>query len=150
MVEEATADCAIFLILAALRSFNNGIMAIRNRTWSGLVPPEPLGHNPQGKTLGILGLGGIGKNLKIKAECFGMKVVYHNRTRLTEKEADGAEYVSFDELLARSDVLSLNLPLNVRSSSFSPLALSATQEQEKLTEFRRKLAISSQRMNSKR
>ena len=113
VVEEATADTAIFLILAALRGFNNGIMAIRNGTWRGHVPPPPLGHDPQGKVLGILGLGGIGKNLKRKAEVFGMKVIYHNRTRLSEEMADGAEYVGFDDLLAKSDVLSLNLPLNV-------------------------------------
>ena len=68
VVEEASADCAMFLILAALRGFNNGILAIRNRTWTGLVPPPPLGHDPQGKVLGILGMGGIGKNLKRKAE----------------------------------------------------------------------------------
>ena len=115
VVDEATADCAMFLILATLRGFNNGIMAIRNGAWKGAVPPPPLGHDPQGKVLGILGLGGIGLNLKKKAEAFGMKVIYHNRNKLDNDKADGAEYVSFDGLLARSDVLSLNLPLNVSS-----------------------------------
>ena len=42
-----------------------------------------------------------------------MKVIYHNRTELDSGVARGAEYVGFDELLVRSDVLSLNLPLNV-------------------------------------
>lgn len=112
-VDDATADTAMFLILAALRGFNNGIMAIRNGTWQGQVPPPPLGHDPQGKLLGILGLGGIGRNLKKKAEMFGMKVIYYNRTRLSEDKAEGAEYVTFDELLAKSDVLSLHIPLNV-------------------------------------
>ena len=116
VVDTATADTAVFLILAALRGFNNGIMAIRNRTWAGAVPPPPLGHDPEGKTLGILGLGGIGLNLKRKIEAFGMRVIYHNRTKLSDEMADGAEYVSFDELLTRSDVLSLNLPLNVSLS----------------------------------
>ena len=113
VVEESTADTAVFLILAALRGFNNGILAIRAGTWLGKVPPGPLGHDPQGKILGILGMGGIGRNLKRKAEVFGMRCIYHNRTELSAIEADGAGYVSFDELLARSDVLSLNLPLNV-------------------------------------
>ena len=113
VVDAATADTAVFLILAALRGFNNGIMAIRNGTWTGHVPPPPLGRDPDGKTLGILGLGGIGLNLKKKIEAFGMQVIYHNRTRLSDEMADGAVYVGFDELLARSDVLSLNLPLNV-------------------------------------
>ncbi|KAM6477439.1 D-isomer specific 2-hydroxyacid dehydrogenase [Trichoderma sp. SZMC 28011] len=112
VVDDATADTAIFLILAALRGFNNGIMAIRNGTWKGAVPPPPLGHDPQGKVLGIVGMGGIGRNLKKKAEVFGMNTIYHNRKQLDPEQADGAEYVSFDDLLARSDVLSLNLPLN--------------------------------------
>ncbi|KAM0258906.1 hypothetical protein ACHAQJ_003562 [Trichoderma viride] len=112
VVDDATADTAMFLILAALRGFNNGIMAIRNGTWRGATPPPPLGHDPRGKVLGILGLGGIGRNLKKKAEIFGMTVIYHNRKQLDWGESDGAEYVSFDELLSRSDVLSLNLPLN--------------------------------------
>ncbi|KAL6692374.1 D-isomer specific 2-hydroxyacid dehydrogenase [Trichoderma pleuroticola] len=112
VVDNATADTAIFLILAALRGFNNGIMAIRNGTWRGAVPPPPLGHDPQGKVLGILGMGGIGRNLKKKAEVFGMSVIYHNRKQLDVEQAGGAEYVSFEDLLAKSDVLSLNLPLN--------------------------------------
>ncbi|KAF0315088.1 putative 2-hydroxyacid dehydrogenase [Colletotrichum sp. SAR11_59] len=113
VVDDATADTAVFLILAALRGFNNGIMSIRNKTWTGHVPPGPLGHDPQGKTLGILGLGGIGINLKRKMEMFGMKIIYHNRS--PSVLSDGAEYASFDELLARSDVLSLNLPLNANT-----------------------------------
>ncbi|KAF5008339.1 hypothetical protein FDECE_5382 [Fusarium decemcellulare] len=117
VVDAATADTAVFLILAALRGFNNGIMAIRNGTWTGHVPPLPLGHDPNGKTLGILGLGGIGHNLKKKMEAFGMKVIYHNRTRLSDDIAEGAEYVSFDDLLARSDVLSLNIPLNSKTQN---------------------------------
>jgi glyoxylate reductase len=112
-VDDATADTAIFLILATLRGFNNGIMAIRNGTWRGHIPPPPLGHDPQGKTLGILGMGGIGRNLKAKAAVFGMKIIYYNRSRLSDEVADGAEYVGMDELLARSDVLSLHMPLNV-------------------------------------
>jgi glyoxylate reductase len=115
VVDDATADTAMFLILATLRGFNNGIMAIRDGAWRGHIPP-PLGHDPQGKVLGILGLGGIGRNLKKKAEVFGMKVIYYNRSQLSEDLADGAEYVTFDELLARSDVLSLHLPLNVSRS----------------------------------
>ncbi|KAI1122252.1 D-isomer specific 2-hydroxyacid dehydrogenase [Nemania abortiva] len=115
VVDDATADTAVFLILAALRGFNNGIMAIRNGTWTGQVPPPPLGHDPQGKVLGILGMGGIGRNLKKKVEVFGMRCIYHNRTQLSCQLADGAEYVGFDELLARSDVLSLSLPLNSKT-----------------------------------
>lgn len=48
-----------------------------------------------------------------------MKCIYHNRRPLSEEMAAGAEYVSFDELLAQSDVLSLNLPLNVSRILYS-------------------------------
>ena len=119
IVNDATSDTAMFLILAALREFNSGIIAARDGTWKGPVPPPQLGHDPQGKVLGILGLGGIGRRVKKKAEVFGMKVIYHNRTRLSEEVADGAEYVTFDELLAKSDVLSLHLPLNVSRSVYT-------------------------------
>ncbi len=58
-------------------------------------------------------MGGIGRNLKKKAEAFGMTVQYHNRSQLSDELSGGAKYVSFEELLKTSDVLSLNLPLNV-------------------------------------
>jgi len=110
-VDDSTADTNMFLILGTLRGFNTSMVALRNGNWRG-HPPPPLGHDPQEKVLGILGMGGIGRNLKKKAEAFGMKVIYHNRKKLSPELANGAPYVTFDELLAQSDVLSLNLPLN--------------------------------------
>ena len=104
----------MFLIIGALRNFNYGMHALREGNWRG-KPAPVLGHDPQGKVLGILGMGGIGRNLKKKAEAFGMKVIYHNRRELSAELADGAKYVSFEELLGQSDVVSLNLPLNVSS-----------------------------------
>ena len=111
-VDDATADVNMFLIIGALRNFNTGMHALREGKWIG-QPAPPLGHDPRGKTLGILGMGGIGRNLKTKAEAFGMKVIYHNRQKLSDELARGAQYVTFDELLSTSDVISLNLPLNV-------------------------------------
>ena len=111
-VDDATADTAVFLILGALRGFNSSMFALREGAWKG-TPAPALGHDPQGKTLGVLGMGGIGRNMKAKCDVFGMKTIYHNRKELSAEMAAGAEYVSFEELLARSDVLSLNLPLNV-------------------------------------
>ncbi|KAL3444060.1 D-isomer specific 2-hydroxyacid dehydrogenase [Aspergillus insuetus] len=110
-VDDATADVNMFLILGALRNFNYGMHYLRQGSFKGSPLPH-LGHDPEGKVLGILGMGGIGRNLKKKAEAFGMKVVYHNRRRLSEELAGGADYVSFEELLSGSDVISLNLPLN--------------------------------------
>lgn len=111
-VDDATADVNMFLILGALRNFNAGMNALREGKWRGNPAPF-LGHDPQGKVVGILGMGGIGRNLKKKAEAFGMKVIYHNRRELSDEMSAGAQYVSFDELLSTSDVVSLNLPLNV-------------------------------------
>ncbi|KAH7114387.1 glyoxylate reductase [Dendryphion nanum] len=110
-VNDSTADLNLFLILGALRRFNHPMIEIRKSNWRG-YPSPPLGHDPEGKTLGILGMGGIGRNLKRKAEAFSMKVIYHNRNRLSEELAGGAKYVGFEELLSTSDVISLNLPLN--------------------------------------
>ncbi|KAL2139073.1 hypothetical protein VTI28DRAFT_5840 [Corynascus sepedonium] len=112
-VDDATADIGIFLLLGALRNLAVGMAALRAGKWRG-SPAPPLGHDPQGKVLGILGMGGIGRNMAKKALAFGMKIRYYNRTRLEHSVEDelAAEYVGFDELLAESDVLSLNLPLN--------------------------------------
>lgn len=110
--DDATADTAVFLIIGALRGFSTSMLALREGKWRG-QPAPPLGHDPQGKVLGVLGMGGIGRNMKKKCEAFGMKTIYHNRSKLSEEMAGGAQYVSFEELLAKSDVLSLNLPLNV-------------------------------------
>lgn len=111
-VDDATADTNMFLILGALRNYNISMLALRKGQWRG-DPAPPLGHDPEGKVLGILGMGGIGRNLKKKAEAFGMHVQYHNRKRLSEEMSGGAKYCTFDELLGTSDVISLNLPLNV-------------------------------------
>ncbi len=113
-VDDATADIAIFLMLGAMRNLGVGMAALRAGAWRGVSAPA-LGHDPQGKILGILGMGGIGRNMAKKALAFGMKIRYYNRMRLEAgvEEELGAEYVTFDKLLAESDVLSLNLPLNV-------------------------------------
>ncbi|KAL1994151.1 hypothetical protein VTN49DRAFT_2820 [Thermomyces lanuginosus] len=108
-VNNATADVAIFLMIGALRQAYVPITAIRAGEWHGKTT---LGHDPTGKTLGILGMGGIGREVARRARAFGMNIIYHNRNRLSPELEDGAKYVSFDELLAQSDVFSLNLALN--------------------------------------
>lgn len=86
--------------------------SLRAGRWQG-DPPAALGRDPRGKILGILGMGGIGQNVARKARAFGMSVRYHNRTRLSPDVEEGSEYVDFETLLRESDILSLNLPLNV-------------------------------------
>lgn len=99
-------------MLGALRLANIPLTVLREGRWG--TAKLPMARDPQGKTLGILGMGSIGRNLAAKARAFGMSVQYHNRSRLPaslEQEAADAVYVDFDTLLATSDVLSLNLSL---------------------------------------
>ena len=90
------------------------MLALRKGEFRG-IPTPPLGHDPRGKILGILGMGGIGRNVSAKAKSFGMVLQYHNRRPLPEELSGGAKYVSFEELLSTSDVISLHIPLNVSS-----------------------------------
>lgn len=114
-VDDATADTGIFLMLGALRNFNAPMASLRRSEFRGTTAP-PLGRDPEAKVLGVLGMGGIGRNMARKARAaFGMTTIYHNRRQLDAADADGAEYVSLEDLLRRSDVLSLNLPLNANT-----------------------------------
>lgn len=108
-VDDSTADANMFLIIGALRNFNAGMAALRRNEWRGAAR---IGNDPQGKILGILGMGGIGRTLKRRCDVFDMKTIYHNRDKLPHELEAGAQYVSYDELLRTSDVISLNLPLN--------------------------------------
>ncbi|KAJ5116042.1 hypothetical protein N7456_000390 [Penicillium angulare] len=111
-VAEPTADIAIFLMLAALRDTSRLEMEIRNGGWRGGTKAPLL--DPNGKTLGIIGMGKIGRHVARKANAFGMDVQYYNRKPLsTEMEENlSAKYCStIEELLKSSDVISLNCPL---------------------------------------
>lgn len=109
-VNDATADIAMLLLLGALRRVHIPFTAIRKGEWRG--KSFGLGHDPKNKVLGILGMGGIGRAVAQRAKAFGMKIQYHNRNPLSSDLAGDAKYVSFDELMKTSDVLSLNLVLN--------------------------------------
>ncbi|KAI1080876.1 D-isomer specific 2-hydroxyacid dehydrogenase [Whalleya microplaca] len=111
-VDDATADIGIFLMLGALRQAHVPLVALREGRWKG---NSKIGHDPRGKVLGILGMGGIGRAMAHRARSFGMEIIYHNRRRLDPSLEGGAKYVSFDELLAQSDVFSLNLALNAQT-----------------------------------
>ncbi|UPL00518.1 hypothetical protein LCI18_011452 [Fusarium solani-melongenae] len=114
-VNDSTADTAIFLMLGALRGFNQSVMTLRSGSWRG-SPSPPLGHDPEGKTLGIIGCGGIGRNMARKAAAFGMKVIYYNRTK--SDDITEAAYASLDDLLGSSDVIAISLPLNAATRHF--------------------------------
>ncbi|KAI0593142.1 D-isomer specific 2-hydroxyacid dehydrogenase [Biscogniauxia sp. FL1348] len=111
VTDDSTADTAIYLLIGALRNFNVAMTSLRRGDWRGSPLPN-LGHDPQNKVLGILGMGSIGINIAKRARALGMTIIYHSRRKLAEEKVDRAAYVSFEDLLRKSDVLSLNLPLN--------------------------------------
>jgi len=113
VLTEATADLAWALILAAVRRLPQAERSLRAGEFHGWGFWDYLGGDLAGGTLGIYGMGRIGRAVARRAGGFGMRVVSHSRPRLpAEEEARlGAEPVSFGDLLARSDVLTLHAPL---------------------------------------
>lgn len=111
-VTAATADLTLFLLLGALRQLNPSFSKLRNGQFKKGVD---FGHDPQGKVVGVLGMGRIGRAVKARADPFGLKTVYHNRHPLSEELAAGASYVSFDQLLSESDIISIHVPLSAKT-----------------------------------
>ena len=105
----STAELAFGLMLAAARKIVSGDKVTRAGEFYGWRPTFYLGSQLKGKTLGIIGLGNIGKNLAKRARAFEMKVVYYSRTRKEdfEKEFD-IEYLDRDEVIRSADFLSLH------------------------------------------
>ena len=114
VLTEACGDFAMALLLAVTRKFNEAEKYLRDGKFNGWEPLGFLGMELRGKTLGIVGMGRIGQAFAERARAFGMKISYHNRTRIDQKTEQelGAEYIStVEELIRQSDVLSLNCPL---------------------------------------
>ncbi|HEU0300815.1 MAG TPA: D-glycerate dehydrogenase [Longimicrobium sp.] len=109
----ATADLAMALILAAVRGLTPAERSLRAGEFHGWGFRDYLGGDLGGRTLGIFGMGRIGRAVARRAAPFGMQVIYHSRRRLSAEDeaALGAEWVDFDGLIDRSDVLSLHAPL---------------------------------------
>ncbi|MFA6277040.1 MAG: D-glycerate dehydrogenase [Pedobacter sp.] len=114
VLSKATSDIAFLLMLAVSRNAFNMHKKIEQGSWKNFEPTADLGIELYGKTLGVFGLGRIGIELAKKAKAaYEMKIIYHNRKRNEEAEdLIGATYVSFDELLAQSDVISIHANLS--------------------------------------
>ena len=110
----AVSEHAMMLMLAVFKrcvQFHNSVVA---GNWRVGNPADVRVHEVSGATLGIVGLGNIGKKVARRAKAFDMKVQYYDIKRLTEDQEDalGVRFVLFDELLQTSDVVSLHVPLD--------------------------------------
>lgn len=117
VLNDTTADMAWTLMLGAARRITEAERWLRAGQWRGMNFGEMWGVDVHHATLGILGLGRIGRAIARRAAGFDMEVIYYSRRRAgadIETEAR-ASYVGFDELLARSDFLMLILPYTPES-----------------------------------
>lgn len=109
----SVAQMAFSLLLAVCQCPERHHRAVQDGYWKLGVPAE-YGVLPQvelyGKTLGIFGYGAIGRAAAKMGQGFGMRVIAHTRTVRPEYAADGVQFVPLEELLARSDVVSLHAP----------------------------------------
>ncbi len=113
VLTDATAELTMAIILDVLRRVSEGDRVIRNGLWQQIYSADEfVGSDVRGKTLGILGLGRIGEAVVKRAGVFGMKIIYHNRTRLsgTKEGMLGVKFASFEKLIGTSDVISLHVP----------------------------------------
>ncbi|WP_028919607.1 2-hydroxyacid dehydrogenase [Pseudoxanthomonas suwonensis] len=118
VLTETTADLGFALLMAAARRITESERWLREGQWRQWSFSTMLGADVHGSTLGILGMGRIGQAIARRGHHgFGMKVLYHNRSRLPEavEQGVGARYVDFDTLLAQSDHLVLVLPYSQAS-----------------------------------
>ncbi len=113
VLTDATADTAFALILATARRVVEGDRVTRQGEFKFWAPFHFLGREVSGQTLGIVGMGRIGKALSRRAAGFGMKVIYYDSYPLKKEEesALGVRLVNLDTLISTADFISLHVPL---------------------------------------
>ena len=118
VLTETTADMGFALLMAAARRVTEGERFLRAGKWDRWAYDMLIGQDVHGATLGIIGMGRIGQAIARRGALgFGMKVIYHNRSRLPESdEAEvKARYVSKEELLKTADHVVLVVPYSKES-----------------------------------
>ncbi|MFU0504470.1 2-hydroxyacid dehydrogenase [Pseudaminobacter sp. NGMCC 1.201702] len=114
VLTDCTADIAMSLLLSVARRTGEGERQLRAGEWKGWCPTHMIGTKVSGKTLGIVGMGRIGKAMAQRAHFgFGMKIVFHNRSRVDDEEtrAMGAtQLATVEDVLAQADFVSLHCP----------------------------------------
>ncbi len=114
VVAEDTADLTVGLMISVCRRLIDLDNVVRRGDWQGFKVDDPLcGLRVWGKTVGIIGLGGIGRAVAHRTRGFRMSVLYHNRkrNRTAEKEFEARYCPDLYELLALADIVSIHCPL---------------------------------------
>jgi glyoxylate reductase len=112
LVDGATADMTFALLMAAARNLIIGDRYARSPEFTKYDPNLWHGYDIFGGALGIIGMGNIGKQVAKRARGFDMHVLYHNRRRDPQAEAElGVTYATLPELLQQADFVTLNVPL---------------------------------------
>jgi glyoxylate reductase len=117
VLDEATADLCVGLVLAAGRRIAEGDRLVRAGRWQGFATDLLLGVDLNGATVGLVGVGGVGRAVARRlVGGFGMRGRYLARSRHPELEQElGVEPATLDELLAGADVITLHLPLSAET-----------------------------------
>ncbi|MDE2692750.1 MAG: D-glycerate dehydrogenase [Paracoccaceae bacterium] len=112
VVTDATADIAMTLILMTARRAIEGDKLVRSGNWKGWNPMQMLGTHVTGSTVGIIGMGRIGKAIALRCNMgFGMPVVYYNRSKVDSVDLKNSyQASSLNELLSVSDVVVISIP----------------------------------------
>lgn len=110
VLNEATADHAWALLLAAARRVGEAERFVRAGRWKRWEFEMLMGAELYGTTLGIIGMGRIGRAIARRARGFDMRVVYHNRTRLPAAQEDGAQWMDTEGVLRLADHVILVVP----------------------------------------
>ncbi len=110
-VTDATADIAMTLILMAARRAGEGERLVRSGQWTGWHPVQMLGLHIGGKTVGIVGMGRIGKAIARRCQAgFGMSVVFHNRSQISDVGVPARQLGSLADVMAAADVVVVAVP----------------------------------------
>jgi glyoxylate reductase len=114
VLTDTTADLAWALLMAAARRLPEGDRYVRDGNWKTWGPLLLLGPDVHGATMGIVGFGRIGQAVARRAQGFGMEILYHDVQELPREitEPLGATFLPLEELLARSDFVSLHVNLS--------------------------------------
>ena len=111
VLTDATADIALTLLLNVCRRVYEGEAMLRAGAWTGWRPTQLMGTSPQGKTLGIIGMGRIGRAMARRCHyALDMKVVFYNRSPVAEPGVPATQLSTIEEVCEASDFVSLHCP----------------------------------------